>query len=542
MGRTEIRAPCTLHCPAGIDAPRYVRLIAEGRFREAAAVVREKTPFPLVLGYACFGPCERFCSRGRLGQPLAIRALKRFAAERDAGSAREPLRNAPPTGRKVAIVGSGPGGLTAAYYLARRGHAVTVFERHTDAGGMLRVGIPEFRLPRHVVDSEIREIQRAGVRIRTSCPVHSRDELFDLGYRTILLATGLPRGRTLNLPGIQARGVLQGLPFLRAVNEGRLPRIGANVLVIGGGNVAVDVARSAIRLGASVSLACLERRPAMPAHEWELHEAEEEGLGLLDGWGPAHILAPDGAVTGVNFHRCVSVLDPDGRFAPRFDDKCRTDYRCDTVILAIGQRADGTLLQGLERTPGGQIAVVPGTLATSDPRVFACGDLTPGSASIVEAIGGGRRSASEIDRALGGTGDLDETLAPDPSPARFSRTAAGETPRIAMDRLPIGPSRRAFRPVELGFSENEARQEAERCLRCDHALQLEAELCILCGKCQERCSFDALVWRRLPPDAWRLTIHDDLCLRCNDCVTCCPSGALRWRSERRSTAPSIAAA
>lgn len=530
MPGPPVRAPCSLRCPAGIDAPRYVRLIAEGRFADAAAVIRERTPFALVLGYACSGPCEDHCNRASVDQPLAIRALKRFVCEREPEGP-PPLR-LPATGRRVAVVGSGPGGLTAAWCLARRGHDVSVFERLAEPGGMLRFGIPAFRLPRRIVDAEIAEIERAGVRIRTRCPVRSREQLLDAGFDAVLLAVGLPHARVPALPGLELHGVLGGLPFLQAVNEGFPPRIGRAAIVVGGGNVAVDAARCALRLGARTTLVCLEERHAMPAFARETAAAVEEGLRIVAGWGPRRILGDGRRAAGLEIARCVSLADERGRFRPQLDDRGSLRVHGDTILLAVGQQADDRLLRGLRRHRDGRVAVDTETQRTSDPRVFACGDVAPRSVSIIDAIAGGRRAAAAIDRRLGGTGDLDEPAAAGARAAERRTAGAVETPRLRIRCLP-GPARiQGFRAVELGLTPEDARAEAARCLRCDQVLRLDTGRCVLCGTCRERCAFGALSWRPAPGDAWSLTVRDDLCRRCGDCVAGCPAGALAWEAER----------
>jgi ferredoxin len=259
-------------------------------------------------------------------------------------------------------------------------------------------------------------------------------------------------------------------------------------------------------------------------------EAEEEGVRVHGGWGPERFLGEAGAVRAVGLRRCTSVFDADGRFAPRFDAR-RTDVRpCDTIVVAIGQAAAGDLLAGLGSGPGGRVRVDPDTLATADPRVFACGDVIPGSATIIDAIAGGRRAAAAIDRRLGGTGRIDDALAAarhePPAPPRTSGN--GFAARVPIPRLPLRERLGGFRPVELGFDEAMAMEEARRCLRCDHVLRLDPERCVLCGKCEERCAYDALAWRPVERGVWRLVVRDGACQRCNDCVACCPSQALRW--------------
>lgn len=470
--------PCISACPVGIDIPRYVRLIGEEKPAEAVAVIREKVPFPRVLGYICPHPCEDVCRRGQVNEPVAICALKRFASDRDSGLWRTRLQPARPSGRRVAIVGSGPAGLTAAYYLARKGHSVTVFESQPEPGGMMGFGIPEYRLPRKVLQSEIDEIARLGVEIRTNSPIGqelSLDTLKTEGYDAILVAVGTQLGKELNIEGTELEDVLIGLDFLRSARTLRRPVVRDRVVVIGGGNVAIDTAMTALRLGAKeVQLACLESREEMPAHEWEIEQALEEGVVFNVSWGPMKILGERGSVKGVELVRCTSVFDDHGRFNPTFDDSVTKLIETDMVILAIGQAPDISFLPQEMRSVKGGIAVEEGTYATGVAGVYACGDMVKGPSSVVEAIAAGRRAAASIDRYLGGNGVVDEPLwDADRADSWLGREEGfADRPRIPMPKAQVDQRKKTFNLIELGFDQEAAQREAKRCLKCNLRLHI----------------------------------------------------------------------
>lgn len=476
--RKAALVPCRSTCPAEIDVPRYVRLISEGDYAGAAAVVREKAPFPLVLGYVCDHPCEEECRRGEVNQPVAIRELKRFAAQQDDGSAwRERATPKEDTGKRVAVVGSGPAGLTAAYCLRLQGHHVTVIEELPRAGGMLRYGIPEYRLPRSVLDREIAALVDAGVGIETGRRVESLDELMEQGYDALVVAIGAHKGQKLRIPGAGSRGVLIGTQFLRAANLGDPVEVGARVLVLGGGNVAFDCARVARRLGAEeVRMAYLECREEMRASEEEIQQGEEEGVILLPSRAFTRVMAEDGRTTGVE---CAEVdscrFDEDGR--PEIETAAGSEHtvEADTVIFAIGQLPDLPEGFGLDTTDRRFIALDPFDLSTSRAGVFAAGDAVSGTGSVIKAIVSGRKAAAAVDKFLGGSGRLDRRLAPQPEPA----AALGRREGFASLTRPGGtcmlPSERvtSFCEVVRGLEEEEAREEAERCLQCDLRLKLK---------------------------------------------------------------------
>lgn len=475
VGDRQALLPCIQGCPVGMDVPTYVRFVAQGRFEEAARAIRQKVPFPSLLGHICFHPCESLCRRGEVNEPIAICALKRFAAGYDTGPVRA---ERVPMGKRVAIVGSGPAGLTAAYYLARMGHGVTLFEAGTELGGMMRAAIPGYRLPQEVLEREIAEVTQ-GVEAVTGSRIGEDLSLEDLRgeYDAIFLALGAQLSRRLAIEGIGLEGVLWGLDLLRAVKQGEGPKVKDRVLVIGGGGVAIDVALTALRLGAKeVQLACLECREEMPAHEWEVEEAIDEGVVLNLSWGPRRILG-DGRVTGVELVRCSSVFDEEGRFNPCYDESVTGNIETDMVILAIGQASDLSFLDShLQTTRAGTISV-DAESQTSLPGIFAGGEVVSGPASVIEAIASGRQVAISIDRYLGGEGVLHEPpLEVDKDPWLGREEGFGDRHRVRMPRLPLERRVKGFEEIELGFDEAQATEEARRCLRCDLRLEISPVL------------------------------------------------------------------
>lgn len=468
--------PCRYTCPAEIDVPSYVRFIRQGDYPAATAVVREKAPFPLTLGYVCDHPCEGVCRRGPVSGAIAIRELKRFAAERDDGSWKRHAHNRPSTGKRVAVVGSGPAGLTAAYYLARRGHGVTVFEELPQAGGMLRAGIPEYRLPRKVIDAEISDIEEAGVEIRLNTRVDSLDALLDEGYDAVLLAVGAHVGQKLPVPGVDVAGAVTGVEFLRQVNVGGGAQVGDSVVVLGGGNVAFDCARVARRLGAlEVHMACLEARDVMPAAAEEITEGEEEGIVIHDSRTFTGLCADDGQVSGVE---CLLVdsfgLDDDGRMQIDAVEGSHHVLAADIVILAIGQRPDIPADWGLDLGRGGTVVLDSYTLETSREDVFAAGDAVSGTASVVKAIASGRNVAQAMDRFLDGSGDIDEQLAPVQEPPAHLGPGEGfaELTRRGTPCVPVDDRVDSFCRILGDLDDADGVAEAERCLQCDLRLKI----------------------------------------------------------------------
>ena len=470
--RTLVKAPCENACPAGIDVPRYIRAISEGKPEVATAVIRERVPFPAVLGYVCVHFCESKCRRAQLDDAISIRLLKRYAAERDDGAWKKNIKKAPPTGKKVAVIGSGPAGLTAAYYLVKQGHTATVLEAAPKPGGLLRYGIPEYRLPNEIVDKEISDIEEVGVEIKTSSPVESLKTVFSQGYDAIFLATGASSSRKMGIPNEDAQGVMHALNFLEKINAGEKVDIGKRVAVIGGGNAAIDAARVALRLEAEeVNIIYRRSRDELPALADEVEEAEQEGIKLNVLATPGRVITENGRMTGLECIRMeLGSPDASGRRRPIPIEGSEFTVDVDNVIIAVGQEVNRSdLPTELEFTSFGTLSVDQETLQTNINGVFAGGDVVSGPADVISAITTGREAACSIDRFLGGDGDIDEVLAPPegvPEPFNVEQ-AEGEKHRIPMKMLGFEKRHKCFALVELGYENGEAVEEADRCLRCD---------------------------------------------------------------------------
>jgi NADPH-dependent glutamate synthase beta subunit-like oxidoreductase len=475
--RRAARVPCKYTCAAEIDIPRYIRFIRQKKYSEAAAVIREKVPFPKVLGSVCNHPCETVCRRGAVNEAVSIKALKCFAAEwDDARLWKENCHKAQSTGKRVAVIGSGPAGLTAAHYLSRLGHGVTVFDALPFAGGMMRIGIPGYRVPRDVLDEEIREIEGMGVEIRTNSRVDSLDALFEEGYHAILVALGAHEGQKLPIPGADQEGVLVSLDFLRSVNLGRKVKVGKRVLVLGGGSVAFDCARVARRVGAEeVQLACLEPRDKMVASPDEIAQGEEEGIVIRPSRTFTKIMTKKGSITGVE---CLDVdsfeFDEEGRAQVNVVEESEHILPADTVIFAIGQRPEMPVRFELAVGRGNRIEIDSYTYETNREGVYAAGDAVSGTASVIEAIASGRNSAMAIDRYLGGSGAIDEELAPVETPeAWLGRDEKFPCqPRHENPCLPPEERIKDFGRVVQGLDEESAIEESRRCLQCDLRLKM----------------------------------------------------------------------
>jgi len=477
--REEDIVPCKAACPAHIDIPGYLRMIAQGKADEANAVIREKVPFPGVLGRVCIHPCEDVCRRGEVNESISICALKRYAADGDRGLWKKENSVGADSGKKVAVIGAGPGGLTAAFYLRKQGHRVSIFDSNQHAGGMMRYGIPQYRLPRNILDQEIKDILDLGMDYRanqTLGPDFSLDRLKNGGYNAVFLSVGAQQSRRIPLEGCNAPDVLWGVEFLRRLAEGKEVKLKNSVVVIGGGSVAVDVAMTARRCGATdVKIACLECIEEMPANPWELEEAKAEGIEIMPSWGPDKIIAEDGKVTGMDLVECTCVFNANGDFCPEFSDT-KECILVDQVIITVGQAADLSFLEsdGQIKTDRGLIVVNEDTLETGRPGVYAGGDVVNLSGTIIHAIAAGRQAAASIDRALGGSGEIDEVLFPRGNPDPYLGRDEGFAAwmREKVPRQDVESRVKNFNEVVSRYSDEQAVQEAKRCLQCDLRLQL----------------------------------------------------------------------
>lgn len=532
-------APCQMACPAGIDVPAYVSLIGQGRDAEAIEVIRKDNPFPWVCGLVCTRPCEFMCVRGRIDKPISIKFLKGFAAEK-ALSDRE-YKNpekAPDKNKKVCVIGAGPGGMSAAYFLALKGYQVRVLEALPVAGGMLMLGIPRYRLPREVIDREVAMIEDLGVEINYNTRFGkdiSFDQLKAEGFEAFFFAIGAHKAFNLNIPGEKEfPQVLEAIDFLRKVALGDRKSPGKRVVIIGGGNVAIDAARTSLRLGSEeVIIAYRRTRHEMPADIEEVEQAEEEGIRFSFLTIPVEIVGADGKLSGLKCLRADLVVKEgsDRKIpVPMLGSDFLMDV--DAVICAIGQRVDHECMASVSDLKWSRrttIDVNMASMETSIPGVFAAGDVVTGPATAVEAIGGGKKAAEAIDRYLSG---IPQPKMP-PLPVRRKRVDWLEVPaatkmvlkRPEMPLLNMERRRTTFQQVELGYSENQAREEARRCLRCD--------VCLRCGKCVEICrdkmEINALKLGYLDfdnPVETDFRITEEKCILCGACAANCPNNAI----------------
>lgn len=475
MKREDALVPCRFTCPAHTDIPRYIRFVKEGDCDAAAAVIREKVPFPHALGLICTQACAKECKRNEVSEAMSIREIKRYAAEHDTGSYwRGKGKQLPDTGKKVCVVGGGPAGLTAAYYLRKQGHTVTVKEELPTVGGMMSYGIPSYRLPREVVAKEAKVIEDQGVVIETGIRVEKPVDLLQ-EYDAVLMATGNHKGVRLPMEGKDLPGVHVNIEFLRRASLGEETGIGKHIIVLGGGNVAFDCARTAKRLGAEeIHLACLEAREAMTADEEEIEQAQEEGIFVHPAQTFERITGTD-HVTGVDFMNVESfTFDENRRAIVKKEEGSEHHIDADTVIFATGQWADLSEDCGLTLGKANSIVVDPKTLAASVEGIFAAGDVTYGTKSVVQAIASGRDAASSIDIYLGGDGDISEVLAPEQvkNPVLGKEDGFGYLTAAKKKVLSVDERQDNFKQFDFGICDGDICGETERCLQCDLRLQI----------------------------------------------------------------------
>ena len=518
-------SPCKTACPAHLAVQGYVKMAAEGRYQDALKLIKQDNPFPAVCGAVCNRRCEDACTRGTVDQPVAIDEIKKFIADLELKEENRfvPICEKDDGGMwgpdyRMAVIGSGPAGLSCAYYLRTRGYDVTVFEKDEKPGGMLLHGIPSFRLEKNVLEAEIDVLRTMGVEFRCGTEV-GRDVtiegLKEEGYKAFLLAVGLQGGRFAGVPGEDAGGVRSGVEFLKAVSLGEKNRFEGDVVVVGGGNVAVDVARTAVRLtDGKVTMLCLESVEEMPAAKDEVEEAFAEGIDVKNGWGPKEILTENGRVTGVVFKRCTSVKDAEGRFNPSYDEEETITVPCTAVLQAIGQSAVwGDLLSGtaVVTRGGGMVEYDPVTLETAEPGIFAAGDIAHGARFAIDAIAAGKTACESMHRYVHEgqsqtiARDLREFIALD----RESALIEGfDNAKRQIPGVKSGRAAGTFEDLRLPLTEEQVRTEAARCLGCG-ATTVDYNRCIGCGLCTTRCEFDAIHLTRDLPDASRMVRCED---------------------------------
>ncbi|OUP82929.1 oxidoreductase [Lachnoclostridium sp. An169] len=523
MGHED--AFCMSRCPMSTDVKAYIGLIAERRYEEALKVIREKLFLPNTLGRICAHPCENACRREmEFHQPMAIAALKRFAAEQADDESLWDLETGADTGKRIAIVGSGPAGAQAAIDLRKAGHEVTIYEKMDKAGGMLRIGIPVYRLPREIIDHEYRYLDKLGIKFRFGVQVGRDCSFQELReqYDAVLIAAGAQKGNVIKVPGYDAEGVFTAVEFLREVNETKdFKAAGRRIMVIGGGDVAMDCARSAVRLGNREVYQCsLENLEILPASDEERDEALEEGVQCNFGWGPAQILEENGAVKGIVIQEVTSVYDAEGRFAPQYGEKTKT-IEVDTVIMATGQIVEDITDGAVKQIGGGRYQVDPDTLATEIQGVFAAGDAAGGKI-VVEAMALGRKAAVSIDRFVCGRDlkedrDLKKEWAYETKLNVPLPEGTKDEPRVHKNLRPVSERIRDFEPIDAGFSEEDAVKEASRCLKC------ECRLCMKeCVMMNEYGSCPEDIFGQLASEGKMEAVVSYSCNDCDGCTRVCP--------------------
>ena len=519
-------SPCKAACPAHLPVQGYIKMASQGKYMDALKLIKTENPFPAVCGAICNRRCEDVCTRGTVDQAVAIDEIKKFIAEQELHAENRYIPqmlnySGKPFQEKIAVIGAGPAGMSAAFYLKKQGYPVTVFEKEKRPGGMLMNGIPSFRLEKDVIEAEIDVLRAMGVEFKCGVEV-GRDitikKLREEGYKAFYVAIGAQAGRKAGVPGEEAEGVLTGLEFLRSVNQNAQEvRLSGRTIVIGGGNVAVDVARTALRAGSdTVSMYCLESREIMPAAADEIAEAEEEGITICNSWGPKEVLTENGRVSGVVFKKCISVFDETGRFNPGYDEEQLLTVECEAVLVSIGQSVQwGELLAGTkaELNRNGTVKADPLTLQTGEPDIFVGGDVYTGPKFAIDAIAAGKEGSVSIHRFVHEGQSLTigrnrrQFIELDKENLKLEPESFDNAKRQIPGRK--SPAQKAdFHDLRSTFTEEQVKTEANRCLGCGATI-VDPNKCIGCGICTTKCEFDAIHLSRDLPEASNMYKAED---------------------------------